>query len=99
ILGGVTRQAVASRVANKSLLALEIGGRLYFPDWQFGPEGPRAGLSGLLAALSVHKRGVLAADALMRAAIAEAGGRSAAELLAAGDVDAAVHYVRLAGGG
>jgi riboflavin biosynthesis pyrimidine reductase len=80
------------------LLALEVGGRLYFPDWQFGPEGPRAGLGQVLEALSAEHRGVLAADALMRTALPEAGGRSAADLLAAGDIDAAVHYVRAAGG-
>ncbi len=40
LLGGVSRQAVAARVANGTLLSLQIGGTSHFPDWQFGPDGP-----------------------------------------------------------
>jgi len=98
ILGGVSRQAVASRVANGSLLALEVAGRLRFPDWQFGPDGPVRGLPQVIEALTEPGRGVLAADALMRTPIEEAGGRSPAQLLAAGDLDGALHYIRVAGG-
>jgi hypothetical protein len=99
LLGGVTRQAVALRVANNRLLSLEIAGTSYFPDWQFGPDGPLPGLDRIVAALTSTSRGVLAADAVMRSPIEEEHGRSAAQLLAAGDVDAALHYVRIAGGG
>jgi hypothetical protein len=98
LLGGVTRQAVASRVANKSLVSLEIGGRSYFPDWQFGPDGPLPRLPEVLVALDIEHRGVLAADALMRAAITEESSRSAANLIAAGNVETALHYLRAAGG-
>ena len=41
----------------------------------------------------------LSADALMRTALPEEGGRSPADLLAAGDVDLVVHYVWAVGGG
>jgi hypothetical protein len=40
---------------------------------------------------------VLAADALARRPLPEEGGKSVADLLAAGRVDDAVHYVRTAG--
>jgi hypothetical protein len=99
VLGGVSRQAVAARVANKSLLALEIGGRLHFPDWQFGGDGVLTGVPEVVAVLSRSGRGALAADALMRGGVPEAGGRSPAQMLAAGEVEDAVHYIRIAGGG
>ena len=99
LLGGITRQAVALRVAKKGLLSLELGGTSYFPDWQFGPDGPRPGLNRVVAALTDAGRGVLAADRLMRTALDEERGRTPAELLAAGDVDGAVHYITVAGDG
>jgi len=99
LLGDVTRQAVSLRVANGSLLSLELAGTSYFADWQFGPDGLLAGLSRIVAALTANGRGVLAADALMRTPLAEENDRTPAQLLAAGDVDAAVHYVTVAGGG
>lgn len=99
LLGGVTRQAVAFRVANKGLLSLELAGTSYFPDWQFGPDGPLPGLNRVVVALRAAGRGVLAADALMRTPLEEERGRTPAQLLAAGDVDGAVHYITVAGGG
>lgn len=97
LLGGVSRQAVASRVASGSLLSMEVAGRSWFPSWQFGPEGPWPRLGEVLRELLTGDRGVLAADALMRAPLREEGGRSAADLLAAGRVDDALHYLRTAG--
>jgi len=99
LLGDVTRQAVALRVANKGLLSLQLAGRSYFPDWQFGPDGPLPGLGHVVAVLTASGRGVLAADALMRAPLEEEGGRTPAQLLAAGDVTGAIHYITSAGGG
>jgi hypothetical protein len=99
LLGGVTRQAVAFRVANKGLLSLEFGGTSYFPNWQFGPDGPLPGLNRVVAALAANGRGVLAADTLMRTPLEEERGRTPAQLLAAGDVDGAVHYITVSGGG
>jgi hypothetical protein len=97
LLGGVSRQAVASRVASGTLLALEIGGRSYFPDWQFGDDGPLAGLPRVLTAVRHH--GALGTDALMRTPLPEEDGRTPAELLAAGELDRAEHYARIAGTG
>lgn len=99
LLGGITRQAVALRVANGRLLAADLGGRLRFPDWQFGANGVLPGLPEVLGALAEGRRGPLAADALMRTALPEEGGRSPAELLAAGDAERVAHYARAAGGG
>jgi hypothetical protein len=98
LLGDVTRQAVSHRVTHDQLLALEIAGRLHFPDWQFSAEGTRPGLARIVTALQAGGRGALAADALMRGPIPEQGGRSAADLLAAGEVELAVHYLTTAGG-
>jgi hypothetical protein len=95
-LGGVSRQAVSSRVASGTLLALEIGGRSWFPDWQFGESGVLPGLPDVLRVLMRGGRGALAADALARKALPEEGGRSVADLLAAGRVEDAVHYVSTA---
>lgn len=99
LLGGVRRQAVALRVANGGLLSLELGGRSYFPDWQFTDDGVVPGLRDLLSALRAGGRGVLAADAVMRTAVPEEGGHTPAQLLAAGDAERAHHYASLAGGG
>lgn len=98
-LGGVTRQAVAARVASGSLLSLEIAGRSWFPMWQFGPDGAWPGLPRVVHALLDGGRGVLAADALARTPLDEEGGQSVADLLAAGRVDDAVHYVTTATAG
>jgi hypothetical protein len=97
VLGGVSRQAVAGRVASGSLLSLEVASRSWFPDWQFGPDGPWPRLPEVLRELVRDGRGVLAADALMRRALPEEKGQSPADLLAAGRVDDALHYVRTAG--
>jgi hypothetical protein len=97
LLGGISRQAVSLRAAGRKLLSHEIGGKRYFPAWQFGTDGPLPGLSRVLAALG--DRSPLAADALMRTPLEEEGGRTPAQLLADGEVDRAVHYVSIAGGG
>ena len=99
LLGDVTRQAVSLRVAKRGLLSLELAGTSYFPDWQFGPDGPLPGLNRIVAALTANGRGVLAADALMRTPLEEEGGRTPAQLLGDGDAETAVHYVTVAGGG
>lgn len=96
LLGGVSRQAVSSRVASGSLVMLEIGGRSWFPDWQFTATGVVPGLPRLLAVLVRGRRSVLAADALARTPLPEEDGLSVAELLADGRVDDAVHYASTA---
>ncbi|BEP15888.1 hypothetical protein acdb102_41990 [Acidothermaceae bacterium B102] len=96
-LGGVSRQAVAFRVSQRQLLALEIGGRLFFPSWQFGAEGAVPRIREVVDALLDHGRSVLAADRVMLTPIADDHGSTPADLLAQGDVDRVLHYVRAAG--
>ena len=96
LLGGISRQALHQRVRAGRLLALHLANTSWFPRWQFDAEGrPRAELKLLLPVLP---RDAVAADRLMRAPVAELGGRSPAELLAAGETELAVHYARTAGG-
>jgi hypothetical protein len=99
MLGGVSRQAVSLRVKNKRLMAIDVSRHAYFPDWQFADGSPVDGLPDVLAALEEVGRDGLAADAVMRTALPEEGGRTPADLLAAGDVTRAVHYVRALGSG
>lgn len=99
LLGGVSRQAVSARVAKGRLMSIEISGRSYFPSWQFVGGRPVAGLPELIAALDELGEDTLSADALVRGALPEEGGRSIAEVLAAGDLDLALHYVWAVGGG
>lgn len=94
MLGGVSRQAVSLRVKNRRLLAIEISRRSYFPPWQFVDGRPVAGLPEVIEALTEDGRGALAADAVMRNPLPEEGGRTPAELLAAGELELALHYIR-----
>lgn len=96
LLGGITRQALSQRVRGGRLLALHLANTSWFPRWQFDAAGrPRAELARLLPLLP---RETLAADRLMRTPVAEAGGRSPAELLDAAETELALHLVRTAGG-
>jgi hypothetical protein len=97
LLGGVSRQAVSLRVANRRLMAIEISGRSHFPDWQFGPAGVLDGLPRVIAELVTAGHNTFTADGLMRAPLPEEGDRSPADLLAVGDVERVLHYIRAAG--
>jgi hypothetical protein len=99
LLGGVSRQAVSQRAANRRLMSIEISRHAYFPEWQFVDGRPVAGLSELIAALDAGGYDTFSADALMRTPLPEERGRTPADLLAAGDVVTALHYVQIAGGG
>ena len=99
LLGGISRQAVSARVAKGRLMSIEISGRSYFPSWQFVSGRPARGLPQVIAALTEDDGDVLVADAIMRQSLPEEGGHSPADLLAAGDLDRVLHYVRIAGGG
>lgn len=96
---GVSRQALSARVGNRRLLAVQIGGTLWFPDWQFGPDGLVSGVDKVVPELLDRGRGVLAADALMRTPLEDEGGRSPARLLADGHLERCLHYVLAAGAG
>lgn len=98
-LGGTSRQAVAARRARGGLLAITIGTTAYHPDWQLSAEGLAPGLGRVLQALREIQASPLSADALMRLPQADLEGRSLAELLAAGEVDAVVARILDTGGG
>ena len=99
MLGGVSRQAVAQRVAKGRLMSIQISGRAYFPDWQFAHGRPVDRLPEVITALQETDHDTFTADAFMTNPLPEEGGRTPAELLAAGETDRALHYVWAAGGG
>ena len=93
--GGISRQALHQRVRARRLLALRLANQSWFPDWQFGADGVRPGVPEVLAVLPDSP---VAADRIMRASLPEERRRSAADLLASGQTERAVHYARTAGG-
>jgi hypothetical protein len=95
LLGGISRQAVSERVRTGRLLGARLGGTLRMPAWQFGPDGVVAGLPRILAVLGARGSAV-AAQAWMRAPIADEGGRSAADLVIDGELELALHYLHAA---
>jgi hypothetical protein len=96
-LGGVSRQAVAFRVAHGQLMALTIGGRLFFPAWQFSDVGTWPRLPDIVEALRTGGRSVLAADRLMLTPLADQQGATLADLLRRGEVESVLHHVQAAG--
>ena len=99
LLGGVSRQAVSQRVAKGQLMSIQISGKAYFPDWQFIDGLPVTGLTEVITALHDAGQDTFTADSVMRTSLPEERGRTPADVLAAGDVDRAVHYVRVIGAG
>jgi len=99
LLGGVSRQAVSARVAKGQLMSMQISGKAWFPRWQFHEGRTVDRLPEVVAALRETDHDTLTADAMMTNPLVEEGGRTPAELLAAGEVELALHYVWAAGGG
>jgi hypothetical protein len=99
LLGGISRQAVSQRVAKGQLMSIQISGRAYYPDWQFVDGRPAERLPEIIAALRETEHETFSADAVMRTHLPEEGGRTPADLLAAGQSDLALHYVWAVGGG
>jgi hypothetical protein len=93
MLGGISRQAVSQRVGKGQLMSIQISGKAWFPDWQFSNGRPVDGLPRVIEALHDAEQDTWTADALMRNPLPEEGGRTPADILAAGDPDRAVHYV------
>jgi hypothetical protein len=93
-LGGVSRQAVSERVRGGRLLGSRVRGSLSIPAWQFDSGGLAPRLHEVLGVLAIRESAV-AADAWMRQPIPEEGGRSAADLFVVGEVDLALHYLRV----
>lgn len=99
MLGGMSRQAVSQRVAKGQLMAITISGKSYFPEWQFADGRPVERLPEVVAALRATDCDTFTADAVMRTALPEENGRTVAQLVAAGDIDLALHYIGIVGGG
>lgn len=99
MLGGISRQAVSQRVGKRQLMSIQISGKSYFPEWQFAGGRPIPGLPAVIEALCESDQDTFTADSVMRTSLPEEGGRTPADLLAAGDVDRALHYVRVIGAG
>lgn len=99
MLGGISRQAVSQRVAKGNLMSIQISGRAWFPDWQFRDGRPVEGLPRVITALRELGEDAWSAEPIMRTPLPEEGGRSIAQILAAGDVERALHYVWAVGGG
>jgi hypothetical protein len=99
LLGGISRQAVSQRVAKGQLMSIQISGKAWFPDWQFSNGRLVRGLAEVIAAFAELGEDAWSADAIMRTALPEEGGRTPAEILAGGDVERALHYVWAVGGG
>lgn len=93
------RGAVAARRARKRLLGITDGRDTLHPSWQFSFDRREThdGLTEVLAALGEHTSDPASVDALATTPQPDAGGRSIADLLAAGQVADAVAAARAAG--
>ena len=93
------RKGVDRRRARGALLGIRIGNHTLHPSWQFDRRrrDTHAGLRRVLAALSEVAADPLDADAIATAPRADTGGASVADLLADGNVDAAIALALLAG--
>jgi hypothetical protein len=99
MLGGISRQAVSLRVAKGQLMSIQISGKAWFPAWQFKDGRLIERLVEVIEALRETDHDTFTADALMTNPLPEEGGRTPADVLLAGDVDLALHYVWAVGGG
>jgi hypothetical protein len=99
MLGGISRQAVSQRVRGNRLMAIEISGKSWFPDWQFRDGRPVPGLPQVIRALHEAGQDTFTADAVMHNPLPEERGRSLADLLQHGELDRVLHYVGAIGGG
>ena len=92
------RKGVDRRRRRGQLLGWRAGARTLHPAWQFDPRrgDTRPGLPAVLEALFEVATDPQAADALMRAPREDLGGRTLADLLAAGQNETVVRLVRAA---
>jgi hypothetical protein len=89
---GVSREAVSKKVARKQLLALPRGGDRVYPAFQFQDGEVVPWLSGLLNALETNSPFVVLAFLLTKNPVF--GGKSAFELLQAGDLESVMTEAR-----
>lgn len=95
---GVTPAGVRKARAEGRLLAVEFGGEQRYPAFQFGEHAVRPGVREVLAALAAMPvAGDWARLDFVTAPGAADDGRSVAELIVGGEVDAAVTVVRAYG--
>ncbi|MHB1712694.1 MAG: hypothetical protein ACYCV7_15065 [Acidimicrobiales bacterium] len=90
------RKGVDRRRRRGQLLGWRSGARTMHPGWQFDPRrgDTRLELPLLLVALAESTPDPEAADALMRAPRDDLGGRSLADLFAAGRIETVIRLVR-----
>lgn len=93
------RKGVDRRRKRGTLLGIAVGRSTLHPEWQFDRRRRDTweGLPRVLEALSSVTADALEAHALATASDPAAGGRSIADLLAAGEVDSAVSLALMAG--
>lgn len=93
------RKGVDRRRKRGALLGIKVGRQTFHPIWQFDQRrrGTWDGLGDVLAALAGASADAIEVHAIATASGAATDGRSIAELLAAGEVDAAVQAAVLAG--
>ena len=93
------RKGVDRRRKRGTLLGIRVGRDTFHPQWQFDRRRRETwtGLPDVLAALRAVTADDLDAHAIAIAPDATVDGRSIAQLLASGDVEAAVQAARLAG--
>jgi len=100
LMGSISdRKGVDRRRHRGQLLGWRAGSRVVHPEWQFDARrgDTRQGLPAVLEALGEVRGDPESMDDLMRAPREDLGGRTLADLLAAGRVDTVVRLVRAAG--
>lgn len=91
---GVDPQHVARLVDDRELVALEHGGQLQLPDWQFRPDTRRGRLDGLATVIEAHAGGPIALSQWAQRPNPALAGRTPVDALAVGDHEAVVAAAR-----
>ena len=91
---GVGPQRISRLVDDRELVALEHGGQLQLPDWQFHSDTRRGRLDGLTAVIEAYAGGPIALSQWMQRPNPALAGRTPIDALVAGDHDAVVAVAR-----
>lgn len=91
---GVGPQHISRLVDDRELVALEHGGQLKLPDWQFHPDTRRGRLDGLATVIEAYAGGPIALSQWMQRNNPALAGRTPIDALVAGDHDAVVSAAR-----
>ena len=84
---GVGAQRISRLVDEGELVALEHGGQLQLPDWQFHPDSRRGRLDGLATVIEAYAGGPIALSQWMQRPNPALAGRTPIDALVAGDHD------------